>query len=298
MGKDYYRNFDPIKDVEWDKIIFMADADVDGSHISTLLLRFFILYMPQLIEAGKVYKALPPLYSTTSGKKITYFTDQLDYVRYVQKTFIQNNVLNNISTKKSLTGKDMTVLFMTNEDYVYELENTATTFGVDPGLLEMALLSYINNTSFAMIKKDLKKKYRFMDVSKEKNTIVYDGTIKESNFLFMNDRLIKSCKKITDIMKKNNQLYYIMNGEMSTLYDVMKKFDNSAPTHIQRYKGLGEMSADQISVSTLKPNSDRTLIRYTLNDAKEEIAAIREFESDRSKLLNFVGTVKRADLLE
>lgn len=254
--------------------------------------------MPQLIEAGKVYKALPPLYSTTSGKKVTYFTDQLDYVRYVQKTFIQNNVLNNVSTKKTLTGKDMTVLFMTNEDYVYELETTATTFGVDPELLEMALLSYINGTSFALIKKDLKKKYRFMDVTKEKNTIVYDGTIKESNFLFMNNRLIHSCQKIINIMKKNPQLYYIMNGQMSTLYEVMKVFDKSAPSNIQRYKGLGEMNSDQIAISTLRPDSDRTLIRYTLNDAKEEMAAIREFESDRSKLLNFVGTVKRSDLME
>lgn len=298
LGKDYYRHFDPNKDVEWDKIIFMADGDVDGAHISTLLLRFFILYMPQLIEAGKVYKALPPLYSTTSGKKITYLTDQLDFVRFVQKNFIQNNVLNNISTKKQLSGKDMTVLFMTNEDYVHELESTAITFGVEPGLLEMALLNYINSTSFAMIKKDLKNKYRFMNVSKEKNTLVYDGTIKESNFLFMNDRLIHSCQKIINIMKKNIQLYYLMNGQPCTLYEIMKAFDNSAPSNIQRYKGLGEMGADQIAVSTLRPDSDRTLIRYTLNDAKEEMAAIREFESDRSKLLDFVGTVKRSDLME
>jgi len=276
----------------------MADADVDGSHISSLLLRFFILYMPQLIEAGKVYKALPPLYSTTSGKKITYFTDQLDFVRFVQKSFVQNNVLNNISTKKPLTSKDMTLLFMTNEDYVHELESIATTFGVEPGLLEMALFSYINNTSFNIMKKDLKKKYRFMDVTKENNTIVYDGTIKDSNFLFMNDRLIKSCKKVIDIINKNHQMCYIMNNQMCTIYDIMKAFDNSAPSHIQRYKGLGEMSSDQIAVSTLRPDADRTLIRYTLADAKEELAVIREFESDRSKLLNFVGTVKRSDLME
>ena len=55
-----------------------------GSHIASLLLRFFILYMPQLIQAGKVYKALPPLYSVSSGKKIQYFTDQFDFVRYAR----------------------------------------------------------------------------------------------------------------------------------------------------------------------------------------------------------------------
>ena len=78
----------------------------------------------------------------------------------------------------------------------------------------------------------------------------------------------------------------------------MKKFDQSTPTGIQRYKGLGEMADYQIAESTLRPDADRTLIRYTLEDAKAEIEAIREYESDRSKLLEFVGTVKRSDLLD
>ena len=59
------------------------------------------------------------------------------------------------------------------------------------------------------------------------------------------------------------------------------------------------MNADQLAVSTLLPDSeDRVLIRYTIEDMKEELAAIREFESDRSKLLDFVGTVKRIDLID
>ena len=105
LNKDYTRKFDPIKDVKWDKIIFMADGDVDGAHISSLLLRFFILYMPQLIEAGKVYKALAPLYGFEHGKKIQYLTDQLDFVRYVQKAFIQNNTIK--KNKKQLSGKEI-----------------------------------------------------------------------------------------------------------------------------------------------------------------------------------------------
>ena len=298
LNKDYVKNFDPIKDVVWEKIIFMADADVDGAHIASLLLRFFILYMPQLIHAGKVYKALPPLYSVSSGKKIQYFTDQFDFVRYVQKNFLQNNIICKCGSKEQLPGKDITMLFLTNEDYVYELERLSVTYGVEPRLLELALFNYIMKTSINKVQKDLKSKFRFMNVSEIKKVMIYEGTIAESNFLFMNDRIVKDCNRIIGIMNNNSDLYYDLNGTRSSLYDIMKKFDQSTPNNIQRYKGLGEMNAEKIAVSTLRPDSDRTLIRYTLEDMKEELAVIREFESDRSKLLNHIGTVKRIDLLD
>lgn len=254
--------------------------------------------MPQLIEAGKVYKALPPLYGMKNGKKVQYFTDQLDFVRFVQKSFIQNNIIEDIDTKSKLAGKDLTVLFMINEEYVYELERLSLTYAVDPRLMELALFNYYNKVAFGPLKKELKKTFRFMDVSEKNGIMTYDGTIKETNFLFMNDRLINDCQRLMNIIKKNNKLYYKLNGQVSSIYDIMKVFEKATPSSIQRYKGLGEMDADQLAVSTLRPDADRTLIRYTLEDAKEELAIIREFESDRSKLLDFVGTVKRADLLE
>ncbi len=297
-GKEYTRKFDPYKDVEWEKIIFMADADVDGAHINALLLRFFVLYMPQLIEAGKVYRAVPPLYSIKAGGKTHYFTDQIDFVRYVQKFFSQAASLSYIDSKQALSNKDITVLLMRNEEYVYEIERISKTYAVDPKLLEMALFQYYNKTAFPALRKELKKEFRFMDVNKENNTIIYEGIIGKSNILFMNDRLVNDCKRVLNIIKHNTSLFYNMNGEVSSIYDIMKKFENSIPNSIQRYKGLGEMNADQIADSTLLPTSDRTLIRYTLEDAKEELEAIREYESDLSKLFPLVGNVKRADLLD
>lgn len=91
MGKDedfdHDVNFDVSK-VRYHKVIIMADADVDGSHIRTLLLTFFFRYMRPLIEAGYVYFAMPPLYKITIGKKVQYAYDEEARVRILQ----ENNI--------------------------------------------------------------------------------------------------------------------------------------------------------------------------------------------------------------
>ena len=71
IGADYGSNFE-LDDCEYDKVIIMTDADDDGAHIQCLLLTFFYRYMKPLIEAGKVYIALPPLFKIQSGKNIDY----------------------------------------------------------------------------------------------------------------------------------------------------------------------------------------------------------------------------------
>lgn len=87
VGKNYGNNMD-ISKCPFEKIIFAADADPDGKHINSLLLRFFLLYLRPLIEDGRVYKAVPPLYSIPLGKnKFQYFTDKLDYINYILKQF-------------------------------------------------------------------------------------------------------------------------------------------------------------------------------------------------------------------
>jgi DNA gyrase/topoisomerase IV subunit B len=78
----------------------------------------------------------------------------------------------------------------------------------------------------------------------------------------------------------------------------MNAYNQNMPNSIQRYKGLGEMPDKELAESTLYPGLNRTLIRYTMEDAKETLEAIREYESDSKKILTLVKNVNRNDLLE
>ena len=284
IGGGYGRNFD-ISKVKWDKIIFCTDADPDGNHIKALLLRFFILYMPQMIEAGKVYAALPPLYGIKVGKKYVYLRDRMDYIKYIQKDFSKNNKVSTIDGKV-LSPRELSKILYVNLDYDVTVKRIADNHAIDPVLLESILILIYNKTSFAKLSSSIKKQFKFIEsISKKNNTIVIEGLVNSKyQTVFVNDTLIQESKEILDYIEKNESLAYRVNGEVRSIYELMVLFNKSAPTSIQRYKGLGEMDGKRLFDSTLDPQN-RTLIQYTIDSVKEEIDTIRYYENDMSRLL-------------
>ena len=183
----------------------------------------FVLYFPQIIEAGMLYKALPPLYSAKINGKEKYFTEQVDIVRYIQKVFVQTYEMATLK-KEVLNSRAITVFFMKNADYIYHLEKMANTYALDPNLLEVILYNYVmnkNKLNFEKLKSEVKSKYRFMDVYKEKQSIIVRGVIAKSNVAILNDKFFNDCKDILNIINSNEDIYYNINKEKKTLYDIM-----------------------------------------------------------------------------
>lgn len=298
FGQEYRKGL-TVEDAKVEKIIIMADADVDGAHIAALLLRMFVMYFPFLIEAGMLYKAIPPLYSIKEGKKHRYFTDNIDMIKYDQKVFLSKNSFKDMK-KNDIAAKEITKFLLRNADYCYYLEKLANTYAVNPFLLEMVLMHYVANKEkivFDKLKKEVTSAYRFMNVEKSKNTIVVKGSIEMSNLIIISDQFLADCRILINLIKDNDAFYYNLNGKKSSLYEVLLSYKKSTSNSVQRYKGLGEMGDGQLGESTMDPNS-RTLIRYTLDNAKEAINLIREYESNSKKILSEVGQVTRDDLLD
>lgn len=293
IGGGYGRDFD-INKVKWDKIIFCTDADPDGNHIKALLLRFFVLYMPQLIEAGKVYATVPPLYGISVGKnKYIYLRDRMDYVKYIQKEFSRNYSVISLETKKQLTPKELSKVLYTNIDYKYEVDKVANRYAIDPVLLESLLILARRNASVKDIEKNIKKQFRFIDTVKKDGDTLYVSGLVNSKYqtVYFNNRLINDCSLIYEILDKNEALAYKMNDTVISVYELLNAFDKSAPSSIQRYKGLGEMDGKRLFASTLDPE-DRTLIQYTIENVKEEIETIRYYESNKFELVKDVKVTR------
>lgn len=287
IGAGYGKNFN-IENCKWDKIILAADADPDGAHIRSLLLRFFLLYCPGLIQAGKLYGAVPPLYGVKVHGKVRYFTEKIDFARYIQQQFSsQSNICGSNGIK--LTNNECIDILYRNMDYTAELESVATTFAIDPYLLEICLNS--RDMEYKKLKKYLESTYRFIKVSQENGVTLINGLI-DSKYqtVTLNNKLLDSCKGLLKYID-NSPKTFILDGNKVSLYGLMKQFDSYKPSNITRFKGLGEMDPKQLAESTLWPDN-RMLIRYNIEDVKAEIEAIRVIESNKYELLRDINISK------
>ena len=268
-------------------IIFCADADPDGGHIDSLLLYFFAMYMPELITAGRVYRAVPPLYGATVGNTKIYFTNNMDLTVYIQNIFMRNHSLSTPDGQK-MTKNEMTKIFVTLDKYVKELSKVAVNFALNPQVLEFFLFNL--DKDFKTLRTMAKKEYRFLETSQPFELIngcptgswPVDGRIQN---LHLNDTIINQCSEVLDMIHKVPYTHYRLDGELVTLFTLMTFFEQNRPKNIGRYKGLGEMNPNELAESTILPTTNRTLIRYTMDDVAEQIERIRYMNSNKSALL-------------
>jgi DNA gyrase subunit B len=275
---------------KFEKIIFLGDADMDGLHIRTLLLKMFLVYYRPLVEEGRVYGAVPPLYSLMKGKERIFLTDKLAYIKYIYSKFSTKNEVLNHKGKKIPT-KELNNILYDNSNYVQNLEIVSENYAIDPYLLEYTLS--IRNNDYRTIKRLINKRYKFLDVKHDNGIIVFDGLADDKiQTVIWNQQMMNACSEIIPNIDNCPEPYFVINGTTCSLYGLLKIFEKYTPSSIQRYKGLGEMSAYELKISTLHPKYDRTLIRYTTDNIEKELEEIREIESNKSLLLKGINIAK------
>jgi DNA gyrase subunit B len=285
-------DFDLTK-LRYGKIIIMTDADVDGSHIRTLLLTFFFRHMQQLITRGKVFVAQPPLYRIKKGKSEKYIKDDKEFTREILRRATENlsvEIGTDPATSQKLDSGDLRTFLMSLDelqqvcrrlerrvrdsrivDVVLDINLPAEAkadFQEEPkvrALLDRLLAVKLD----AHIEREEEHSAWMIGYKDPTNATRYINT----EFLNMPEfRRVRTLVK--QIAKYNNPPFVVVKETrretLNNWRDLLAyvKNEGTREVNIQRYKGLGEMNASQLWDTTMNAES-RTLLQVDLKDFAE-----------------------------
>ena len=281
IGKD---EFDAGR-VRYHKIILMTDADVDGSHIRTLLLTFFFRHMKELIEREHVYIAQPPLYRVKRGKSERYIRDEREFARELMKRATEDHVVKG-KDGVTLQGGGLTSFLLNVQEYGAVAAKLGRRLR-EPGLVEILAESGLEKKTDFEDKKSLDKLLKEVEKAKLKldGTIAFDEEHSlyeiqfgaphniKVNWALASTAEYKRLRALTKQIEEYNKPPFTIsrNGAKVTkekakdvldfvLEDAKKDFT------ITRFKGLGEMNPEQLWQTTMNAET-RTLLKVKLEDA-------------------------------
>ena len=284
IGKE---DFD-VNKLRYHKIVIMTDADVDGSHIRTLLLTFFYRQMPSIVERGHLYIAQPPLYKLKKGQKEKYLKNEKELVDHLLFSILEDVEIH--SASKKFSTSEVNVLLKESIHFQEHLEKLKRK--IHPQLLKMLITSDFNihdlnsEEQVQLLSEKFKQvaqSYNFnlnCVVKKVENEyhLILEQNLEGSTASFLIDALFLGTsdyqllqKQFQTIQSLGKAPYRILHRtdeklaeDEASLYDQLIAMAK-AGTNIQRYKGLGEMNPDQLWETTMDPKR-RTLLRVSIED--------------------------------
>jgi DNA gyrase subunit B len=285
-----------IEKVRYHKIIIMTDADVDGSHIQTLLLTFFFRFLRPVVEAGYLYLAQPPLYLYRKGKNETYLKDDAALSSFLIEHGLSNFEFEGMGYNDLL---DMFKIVSSYRSMLGNLEKRYSLVEVIKHIIENdELVGLSNDALFEKVQKFiLDSGYNILNYSvSEENIHMFVQTSNGLEELIIDDELFSSpyFAEATYLFKKLNERDLTL-FEDKDLIEVLEEIEASAKkgAYIQRYKGLGEMNPEQLWETTMTPD-ERRLLRITIDDAQvasdtftlfmgDEVEPRRKYIEDHAK---------------
>ena len=289
MGCGVNDEFDVSK-LRYHSIIIMTDADVDGSHIRTLLLTFFNRQFKELVDKGYIYIAQPPLYKVKKGKKDMYLKDDAALNEFLLNKISETQVLKINKTKK-MSPENLEKLLKSYSDFVSLTE--VPEINIHSDVLKTLVLheefpSKPNEKSLSNWIKGLNKK--LSDKATAKNSVKLDE--KRKNIIFERFEYGNSVANIIPFSFFKSKSYKIImflkvsskeiklgtssleKNEVDTkIYNLFESLDDLIEDarkglNIQRYKGLGEMNPEQLWETTMDPVG-RRLVQVKIDDADD-----------------------------
>src|SRR5438876_623814 len=296
IGKE---DFDASK-LRYHKIILMTDADVDGSHIRTLLLTFFYRQMAELVEKGYVYIAQPALFKVKRGKKEEYIKDDTAMIKYLMRQATSDMKVQSAGNKTETEGKDLAKSLEKMVDFKRYGEKTARRLGGDLNLLDTLLVAFggkkgVLREEGATMKRTFQDENLMARVEGVLDKAGYKTELTEDeehglweiktnttsgNAIAIDYNFadyVEFQKAVELFMKLEDRLTppFIAgdNGtseEIATRDALLDRVLTAAKKDltIQRYKGLGEMNPEQLWETTMDPDT-RTLLQVRIDDAVE-----------------------------
>ncbi|HEY3455087.1 MAG TPA: DNA topoisomerase (ATP-hydrolyzing) subunit B [Bryobacteraceae bacterium] len=275
--------------LRYGKIIIMTDADVDGSHIRTLLLTFFFRHMQQLITRGKVFVAQPPLYRIKKGKSEKYIKDDKEFTREILRRATENLTVEAAGGVK-LEGAELRTFLMALDELsqiTRRLERRVRDPRVVDVLTDVSLpidskADLQNEQSVKMIADRLRKAKLEVTVEHEEEHSAWmigyrDPTnairVINTEFLALPE-FRKTRAQIKQVARFNTPPFTVVKDNHSDVLPNWRellaavKGEGMREVNVQRYKGLGEMNAEQLWATTMNAET-RTLLQVDLNDFAE-----------------------------
>jgi len=286
IGRDDY----DIGKLRYHKVIIMTDADIDGSHIRTLLLTFFYRQMPELVEKGYLYIAQPPLYRIMKGGKEFYMRDEHELNSFLLKRAAEGKVVSTGDGGKNLSKDKLNILIKRLMSYFQCIERLRKR-GYEKGLIEALLKAgFLDKEAvrdyevMVRMQNELQSQgFETLGIERDEVHNMYTLTARQSpngglnriNWdLIASGDFQKLGVLIEELKDLNKSPLFIIDDKGSKevnskeeLLEYLLKEGKKGLT-IQRYKGLGEMNPGQLWHTTMDPRW-RTLLRIKIEDALE-----------------------------
>nr|WP_314180872.1 DNA topoisomerase (ATP-hydrolyzing) subunit B [uncultured Campylobacter sp.] len=253
--------------LRYHKIIIMTDADVDGSHIQTLLLTFFFRFLHKVVENGHIYLAQPPLYRYKKGKKEIYLKDERALNEFLIETGIEGVEFEGIGNADLI---DFLKIVAAYRSVLKELEKRFSVISAVRYMIENPdIVSKNYGEIYEILKNYLEAQGHNILNSyvSEEEARIYVQTESGLEELLVNENLFTNplYEEALYISQKIKERGIELKGDVIDVLDEIEK-NAKKGAYIQRYKGLGEMNPEQLWETTMNPEN-RRLLKININDA-------------------------------